>query len=88
MAHHKSALKAIRRTERSSMVNGARIARIRTFIKKVEQAIAEGQKDTAVSNLRLAESELMRGVQKGALHRNAASRKVSRLSKKIQAIAS
>jgi small subunit ribosomal protein S20 len=86
MAHHKSAKKRIRQTERRTEVNDARTSRVRTFVKKVETAIASGDKAAASSALRAAEPELQRGVTKGILHRNAASRKVSRLSKRIKAL--
>jgi small subunit ribosomal protein S20 len=86
MAHHKSAKKRIRQTERRTDVNDARTSRVRTFVKKVETAIASGDKAAAASALRAAEPELQRGVTKGVVHRNAASRKVSRLSKRIKAL--
>jgi small subunit ribosomal protein S20 len=86
MAHHKSAKKRIRQTERRTEVNDARTSRVRTFVKKVETAIASGDKAAAASALRAAEPELQRGVTKGIVHRNAASRKVSRLSKRIKAL--
>ncbi|MEX2201448.1 MAG: 30S ribosomal protein S20 [Dongiaceae bacterium] len=86
MAHHKSAKKRIRQTERRTDVNDARTSRVRTFVKKVETAIASGDKAAAASALRAAEPELQRGVTKGIVHRNAASRKVSRLSKRIKAL--
>ncbi|MEX0808489.1 MAG: 30S ribosomal protein S20 [Dongiaceae bacterium] len=86
MAHHKSAKKRIRQTARRTDVNDARTSRVRTFVKKVETAIASGDKTTASAALRAAEPELQRGVTKGVLHRNAASRKISRLSKRIKAL--
>lgn len=86
MAHHKSAKKRIRQTERRTDVNDARTSRVRTFVKKVETAIASGDKAAAASALRAAEPELQRGVTKGVVHRNAASRKISRLSKRIKAL--
>ncbi|MDZ4735327.1 MAG: 30S ribosomal protein S20 [Rhodospirillaceae bacterium] len=86
MAHHKSAKKRIRQTERRTDVNDARTSRVRTFVKKVETAIASGDKTAASTALRAAEPELQRGVTKGVLHRNAASRKISRLSKRIKAL--
>jgi small subunit ribosomal protein S20 len=87
MAHHKSALKRIRQTDRRTEVNRARRSRIRTFIKKVESAIAEGNQKAATQALRDAEPEIMRGVTKGVLKKNTAARKVSRLSQKIKALA-
>lgn len=87
MAHHKSAKKRIRRNARRAEVNGARVSRIRTYIKKVETAIAGGDKATAEAALREAQPELHRGVGKGVLHRNTAARKISRLSARIKALA-
>lgn len=84
MAHHKSAKKRIRQTERRTEVNGARVGRIRTFIKKVELAIAAGNAEAAKTAFTLAEPELMRGVQAGVLHKNTASRKVSRLAARVK----
>ncbi|MDR3440449.1 30S ribosomal protein S20 [Telmatospirillum sp.] len=86
MAHHSSAKKRIRQTERRTEVNRARVSRIRTFVKKVETLIAGGDKTLATEALREAEPELMRGVQAGVVHQNAASRKVSRLVARIKAL--
>lgn len=86
MAHHQSAKKRIRQTERRTEVNRARVSRIRTFVKTVETAIASGDKTKASEALRAAEPELMRGVQAGVLHQNTASRKVSRLSARIKSL--
>ena len=86
MANHKSAEKRIRQTERRTEVNRARISRIRTFLKKVETAIATGDKSAADAAFREAQPELMRGVSKGVLHKNTVSRKISRLSARIKAI--
>ena len=74
MAHHKSAKKRIRRNARREEINGARVSRIRTFVKKVELAITGGEKATAESALRAAQPELHRGVTKGVLHRNTVAR--------------
>ncbi len=84
MAHHKSAKKRIRQTERRTEVNRARVSRIRTFVKKVELAIASGDAPAAKAALGEAEPQLMRGVQAGVLHKNTASRKVSRLSARVK----
>ena len=84
MAHHKSAKKRIRQTERRTEVNRARVSRIRTFVKKVELAIAAGDAEAAKIALREAEPQMMRGVQAGVLHKNTASRKVSRLSARVK----
>ena len=86
MAHHKSAKKRIRRNERRAEINRSRISRIRTFVKKVELAIAGGDKPTAEAALRAAQPEMHRGVSKGMLHRNTVGRKLSRLSARIKAI--
>ncbi len=86
MAHHLSAQKRIRQTERRTEVNRNRVSRIRTFVKKVELAIASGNKEEAFAALRAAEPELMRGVSAGVLHKNTASRKVSRLSARVKSL--
>jgi len=87
MANTSQAKKRIRRNDRRAVVNGARVSRIRTFVKKVESALDSGVKDQAQAAMRLAEPELMRGVSKGVLHKNTASRKISRLTKRIAALA-
>jgi small subunit ribosomal protein S20 len=86
MAHHISAKKRIRQTERRTEVNRSRVSRIRTFVKKVEVAIAGGDKTIAAAALKVAEPELMKGVQAGVLHKNTASRKVSRLAARIKSL--
>ena len=86
MAHIKSAKKRIRQIERRTQVNRARVSRIRTFVKKVELAIAGGDKNAAEDALRVAQPELMRGVTKGVVHKNTAARKMSRLAARIKAI--
>ena len=86
MANHKSAKKRIRRNANRAEINKSRISRIRTFVKRVEAAIASGDKDTAQSALKDAQPELMRGVSKGVLHKNTASRKMSRLSAQVKAV--
>ena len=86
MANHKSAKKRIRRNANRAEINKSRISRIRTFVKRVEAAIASGDKDTAQSALKDAQPELMRGVSKGVLHKNTASRKMSRLSARVKAV--
>ena len=87
MAHHASAKKSIRQTERRSTVNRARISRVRSFIKKVESAIDAGDKKTAAAALKEAQPVIHRGVRAGVLHRNTASRKLSRLSARIKTLA-
>ncbi len=86
MAHHKSAKKRIRQTARRTEVNIARRSRIRTFVKKVETAIASGDKSAAESAFREAQPELHRGITKGVLHRNTVARKLSRLSQRIRTL--
>lgn len=86
MAHHKSAKKRIRQTERRTEVNRARVSRIRTFVKKVELAIAAGNADEAKAALAAAEPQMMKGVQSGVLHKNTASRKVSRLVARVKGL--
>ena len=87
MANHKSAEKRIRQTATRTEVNRARESRIKTFIKKVESTIASGKKSDAQAALQAAESEVMRGVSKGVLKLNTASRKISRLSARIKKLA-
>ena len=86
MAHHKSAKKRIRRNARRYVINHNRISRIRTFVKKVELAVAAGDKDAAIAALKGAEPELARGVTRGVLHRNTAARKISRLVASVRAM--
>ena len=86
MAHHASAKKRIRQTERRTEVNRSRVSRIRTFVKKVELAITGGDKAAAAEAMKAAEPELMKGVQAGVLHKNTASRKVSRLAARIKSL--
>ena len=86
MAQHKSAKKRIVRNEKRRVINHARVSRIRTFVKKVESAIAAGDKDLATQALKMAQPELHRGVSKGVLVKNTAARKISRLSKNIKAL--
>jgi len=87
MANHISAKKRIRRNARCAAINGARMSRIRTFIKKVETAIAAGDAVAAREALRVAQPEIQRGVTRGVLHRNTASRKISRLAARVKAAA-
>ena len=86
MANTPQAKKRIRRNESRAAINGARMSRIRTFLKKVESAIDSGDKDAAKAALSTAQPELARGVARGVLHRNTASRKMSRLSKRVAAL--
>jgi small subunit ribosomal protein S20 len=87
MANTKSAKKAIRRTATRTTINKARRSRMRTFVRKVEEAIASGDKSAAELALRAAEPQLMRSAQKGVVHKNTASRKISRLSANVRAMA-
>ncbi len=86
MANSPSSKKRARQTERRTEVNKARRSRIRTFIRKVEEAIASGDKTAATEALRVAQPEIMRGVTKGVTHKNTASRKVSRLAGRVGAL--
>ena len=86
MAHHKSAKKRIRQTESRTEINRSRMSRIRTFVKKVEAAIASGNATEAQVALKTAQPEIMRGVSKGVLKLGTASRKVSRLAKRVKAL--
>ena len=87
MAHHKSAKKRIRRNARRAEINRDRIGRVRTYVKKVELAIAGGDKEAAQTAYKAAQPELHRGVTRGVLHRNTAARKLSRLTARIKAMA-
>ena len=86
MANHKSAKTRIRRNNKRSMINGARRSRVRTFVKKVEAAVVAKDKALAQTAFITAESELMKAVNKGVMHRNTVSRTISRLSAKIKAL--
>ncbi len=86
MANTSSAKKRVRRDERRTEVNRARRSRIRTFVKRVETAIESNDKEAAQAAFVAAEPEIMRGVSRGILHRNTASRKVSRLAARIKSL--
>jgi small subunit ribosomal protein S20 len=86
MANTPQAKKRIRRNERRNEINGNRMSRIRTFVKKVEAALEAGDKSAAAAALTAAQPELARGVSKGVLHKNMASRKFSRLTKRVAAL--
>ncbi len=86
MANTPQAKKRIRRNNRRADINGARVSRIRTFVKKVETALAAGDKSAASAALAAVQPELQRGVSKGVLHKNTASRKFSRLTKRVAAL--
>lgn len=86
MANTPSAKKAVRKIARRTEVNKARRSRMRTFIRKVEEAIAGGDKSAASEALKNAQPEIMRAVTKGVLKKNTASRKISRLSASVKKI--
>jgi small subunit ribosomal protein S20 len=86
MANTPQARKRIRRNATRTTVNGARVSRIRTFIKQVESALAAGDKDSARTALQQVQPELARGVAKGVVHKNTAARKLSRLTKRVVAL--
>jgi small subunit ribosomal protein S20 len=86
MANHLSSKQRIRRNARRAAFNAARKSRVRTFTKKLETALAGGDKAAATQAFRTAESEIMRAVSKGVLHKNTAARKVSRLSARVKAL--
>ena len=86
MANTPQAKKRIRRNANRALINGARVSRIRTFIKAVESAVIAGNKDAAADALRKAQPEMARGVARGVLHKNTASRKYSRLTKSVAAL--
>jgi small subunit ribosomal protein S20 len=87
MANNPGAKKAIRKIERRTEVNKARRSRVRTFLRKFEEAVVAGDAGAAKSAFVVAQSELMRAVGKGVLHRNTGSRKVSRLHRQLKKIA-
>lgn len=87
MANTPQAKKRIRRNAARAEVNGARVSRIRTFVKKVESALESGDKSAAETALKAMQPELARGVAKGVVHKNTAARKFSRLTKRLSALA-
>jgi small subunit ribosomal protein S20 len=74
----------VRKIARRTEVNKSRRSRVRTFVRKVEEAIASGDKPAATAALKAAEPEIMRGVTKGVIHKNTGSRKVSRLAARVK----
>jgi small subunit ribosomal protein S20 len=86
MANTPQAKKRIRRNDRRAEINGARVSRIRTFVKQLETALASGDKDQAAAAMRKVQPELARGVAKGVVHKNTAARKISRLTKRVAAL--
>jgi small subunit ribosomal protein S20 len=86
MANTAQSKKRARQAQRRTLINKARRTRIRTFLRKVEEAIAGGDAAVAAAALQAAQPEIMRGVSKGILHKNTASRKVSRLAARVKAM--
>ena len=86
MANTKSAKKMVRKISRRTEVNKSRRSRMRTFIRKVEEAIASGNAGDAATALKAAQPEVMRAAQKGIVHKNTASRRISRLAARVKAI--
>ena len=87
MANTSSAKKAVRKIAKRTDVNRARRSQMRTYVRKVEEAIASGDSGQAVAALGMAEPLVMRAAQKGIVHKNTASRKVARLAKRVKALA-
>ena len=86
MANTPQAKKRIRRNNRRAEINGARMSRIRGFVKKVETALDAGDKEAAQNALKAAQPEMARGVARGVMHKNTAARKLSRLTKRVAAL--
>jgi small subunit ribosomal protein S20 len=86
MANTPQAKKRIRRNANRAEINGARVSRIRTFVKAVESALDKGDKAAAAAALKQAQPEMARGVARGVIHKNTASRKFSRLTKRVSAL--
>ncbi len=87
MANTKSAKKAARQAVRRTVVNQARRSRVKTEVRRVEEAIASGNPETARDALRKAEPLLARSAQKGVMHKRTAGRKVSRLTTRVNGMA-
>jgi small subunit ribosomal protein S20 len=87
MANTPSAKKAVRKIERRTAINRSRRSKMRTYIRKVEEAVLAGDREAALAALRAAEPIVMRAAQNGIVHKNTASRKVSRLTKRVGALA-
>ena len=86
MANTPQAKKRILRNAKRAEINGARVSRIRTFVKQLESALAAGNKDEAKAAIAKVQPELARGVARGVLHKNTAARKLSRLTKRVSAL--
>ena len=87
MANTNSAKKMVRKIARRTAVNKTRRSRVRTYVRRVEEAIASGDKAAAEAALREAQPEIMRAVTKGVMHKNTSARKISRLSARVKALA-
>jgi small subunit ribosomal protein S20 len=87
MANTSSAKKATRVAARRAVINKNRLSQVRSSVRKVEEAIAKGDRNAAEAALKAAQPELVRGAKKGVIHKNAASRKVSRLAQRIKKLA-
>jgi small subunit ribosomal protein S20 len=87
MANSTQSKKRARQSEARADINKARRSRIRTFLRKVEEALASGNQDAAASALKLAQPELARGITKGVLHKNTVARKMSRLTSRVRGLA-
>ena len=86
MANTPQSEKRARQNERRFAINKARRSRIRTFLRKVEEALAAGNQEAAATALRNAQPEMARGITKGVLHTNTVARKMSRLSARVKAL--
>ena len=86
MANTTQSAKRARQNEKRFAINKARRSRIRTYLRKVEEAITSGDKEAATAALKAAQPEMMRGVTKGVFHKNTASRKMSRLAARVKAL--
>ena len=87
MANTPQSKKRARQSERRQDINKARRSRIRTYLRKVEEAIASGNQDAAAAALKAAQPEMARGITKGVMHKNTASRKMSRLASRVKSLA-
>jgi small subunit ribosomal protein S20 len=87
MANSTQSKKRARQSEARADINKARRSRIRTFLRKVEEALAAGNQDAAAAALKLAQPELARGITKGVLHKNTVARKMSRLTLRVRGLA-
>ena len=88
MANTPSAKKAVRKIARRATINRSRRSQMRTYVRKVEEAIAAGDSNGAVEALRVAQPLIMRAAQKGVVHANTATRKVSRLTRRVNSLTS